>query len=280
MPQQSQEDQKIRELIKDFQSYKTVAALRQWEKSNRDVIKTSPWRVKEHFDTHWAAVTGENYFLGITDIDIPRLQQKQRPGRINPKETDYKTERIFSVINWKKTTYARGKGSEKEFFENYEISGIHSEDNRYRLIAKKCTPDQIQYVIGEELAEKILSSKKKSGKLNNLNHPVMIEGHWEVMFSEKSSKWEKEDVEIQHEGRCLQIQRGVPVILPGKYIEVNDNARHPVFMKSGDQPRKIIGWVQHFPSTTMREATELEYRQQKEEGDRITRMAREREEML
>lgn len=281
MPENSQQGSKTAQaLIDDFKPIKTQAALRQWEKLHRDEIKGSDFQTKELFDTKWKAVVGASYFVGITELDIPKLQHQAGGSRIDPAANLYKTERVFNSITWKRAVFTKGKGIEKETFESYEISGIHSEDERFRLIAIRCKPERVTDYLGNDLAKKVLAAKAKEGTIDGLELPIMVEGHWEVQFTAKGSKWDKNDVEIQWEGQCLQMQRSVPIILPGRYIEVNDHARYPFFMKVGDQPRKIVGWVQHFPCTPMREATKKEYDQQKAEGDHITKMARAAEEAI
>lgn len=283
MTQQSQDGlaAEAQELLEQFSKLKTEPALKQWERGNRDKLRKAPFAVREAFDGKWNEIVKEPYFQPVTDIDISQFvpREKDLPGRIDPNSKDYKTERVFVSIEWEKTTYYTGKGLEKETFVTYDLRGTHR-GGHARVIKLKCKPDRLQDHLGQEIAAKILSESKKNlrGKLEDLELPVLVEGYWEVRFAGRASKEEKEDVEIQWEGRCLQMQREVPVVLPGRYIEVVDNARHPVYIQNPNQPRKIVGWVSHFPYTTLREATRREYVTQKAEGDKITRALRRQEE--
>ena len=280
MAQDSREDAKVQELIKEFKSLTTQPALRQWEKSHREEIRKGAVYIKLKFDEHWQHIMGESYLVQVTEIDFNRLQmQKNIPGRIDPKGNNYKTERIFTKIEWKKNVTITGRGVAREEWITYELRGDHTL-GRARVMDTRCKPERLIDYLGETEAEKILKLPKKDvkGIIEGIELPIMVEGHWEVLFGGKGSKFDKDDVEIQWEGQCIQAQRQVPVILPGKYIEVLDNARYPVFMKVSDQPRKIVGWVQHFPFTTMREATKEEYDTMKAEGTRVTKMLRVAEE--
>ena len=102
----------------------------------------------------------------------------------------------------------------------------------------------------------------------------MVEGYWELLFAAKASQYDKEDPEISCEGHCLQVQRDVPTILPGRFIAVNDDAVHPIYVKVGDQPRKAVGSKKHFPATVLREVTKKEYDDMFIEGNRVTALAR------
>jgi hypothetical protein len=279
MAQESHKGKEAQELIKQFTGLKRSVSLKQWEKLHRDQLQKAPFEVKDAFDRHWTAVTGASYWTPVTDIPVPQLSSHELPGRIDPKSRAYLTQRTFTSIRWKKHVYTTGKGLEKETHYRYELSGDHSHGNT-RFIAKKCKPERIVDYLGTGLSDQILEAGKTDdqGEITGLNHPVSIEGHWEVRFSGKASKDDNEWVELQHEGRCLQIMRNEPVILPGGFVEVNDNATHSVFVQTPEQPRKIIGTIQHFPCTVLREATEREFRAQKEEGDRITRAQRKMEE--
>ncbi|KKK59955.1 hypothetical protein LCGC14_3029200, partial [marine sediment metagenome] len=271
MSEKSQADPKVQELIDEFQAIKFEPGLRQWEKANKERLKSAHVSAMLAFITHWDGIVGGEYLVSVTDIDIPTLQQKQLADRIDPQESDYKTKRIFTSITWKKRSFVVGKGLEKETFHQYHLSGVHTK-GRSRIINPKCKPERLVDHLGEKVAKKILQSKgtsggtvdrieipskKKKGEQSTeaLQLPVMVEGYWEVKFAGKATEEDKNDVEIQWEGRCLQMQREVPVILPGRYIEVNDHAYHHIFMKIGDQPRKIVGKKNHFPATILRECT-------------------------
>lgn len=104
------------------------------------------------------------------------------------------------------------------------------------------------------------------------------QGFWEVLFSSKGSPNDPDDVTLTLNGECLQIQRNVPVIIPGPFLEVCDHGVYPVYHQEPGKDRKIVGSVKFFPYTTMRQASEEEYKKMKASGDRITKDAREKQE--
>lgn len=105
-------------------------------------------------------------------------------------------------------------------------------------------------------------------------------GFWEVIFSAKSNPDDQDDVTLGLNGAVLQIQRSQAVIVPGPYLEVADHGRFPKYTQTPEESRKITAWIQFFPYTVLRTATEAEYNAMKTKGDKTTRDAREREESL
>lgn len=103
-------------------------------------------------------------------------------------------------------------------------------------------------------------------------------GFYEVLFSSKGSPNDPDDVTLTLNGECLHIQRNVPVIVPGPFLEVADHGVYPVYHQEPGKDRKIVGSVKFFPYTTLRQASEEEYRKMKASGDKITRDAREKQE--
>lgn len=104
------------------------------------------------------------------------------------------------------------------------------------------------------------------------------EGFWEVIFSAKGNPHDPDDVILTVNGECLQIQRNVPVILPGRYLECADHGTYPVFKQLPNEPRKIVSHVKFFPYTVLRIVTKADYDKMKREGDRLTKEQREKEE--
>lgn len=105
-------------------------------------------------------------------------------------------------------------------------------------------------------------------------------GYWEVIFQPKGRPDDPDDVNLVHNGECLQMQRDIPVILPGPFLEVADHGVYPTYIQMPGQSRKIGGYVKFFPYTVLREATKEEYFAMKAEGDKATAEARQREEMV
>ena len=266
-------------LIEEFKQLKTEPGLLQWErKIGRDKIKEADFEVKDAFDKHWTIITGSSYFTAVTDIEMPTAHKLPAPGRIDPKSSNYKTSRRFHTIFWTRNVWSTGKGFEREEHKSFDLSGLHGEDDQHRIIVPRCKPERLHEHLGEELAKKISSNQKKGkGEIKDIEVDVMVEGHWEVLFAGKGSTEDKEDPELSVEGHCLQVQRDVPVILPGRFVEANDNATHPIYVKVGDQPRKAIGSKKHYPTTVLREVTKKEYDEMYEEGNLVTQLARKNE---
>jgi hypothetical protein len=282
MPKQGQEDKKSQELLADVLDITHEASLRKWEQANRDRLMAcqSVW---PEFNDHWTKVTGNPYFQPITTIaDIPQgvFKKEQSPGRINPKSKDYKTVEVFKEIIWEKRL--QSIGSKKKRFTFFTLKGLTLKNGTERIIAQNIRPERVSQYIGKKLADQIRSDAKtkSEGRINKLELKVEVEGFWEVIFAPRGSKEDPLDVTLNWEGQCLQMQRNVPVILPGHYLEVADNATYPVYIQTPEQSRKITGHVQFFPYTVLREATYEEYLAMKREGDRITRETRRKEEQI
>jgi len=274
----------VMEFIEAFASIQNEAVLRQFEHTNRGRIQDLPSCWMKWNET-WQRVTGTPYFKAITETPIK--SSLAGGSRVDPKSRNYKTLIRFKQIDWNKTLEQYGRRKKGIV---YALRGIPVEDDQYRSIIHKTSQNQLIKLVGEEISERIIEDSKGTNFQGSITHlgkgkdktPLDIEvecwGYWEVLFAPASGKDDFREVVLQWEGQCLQIQRNVPVILPGYYLEVNDNATYPVYTQTPEQSRKITGYVQFFPCTVMREATEKEYFIMKKQGDRITREARRREE--
>jgi len=270
-------NKKEQELVERFTKLDQEASLRKVEEAIREDIALGSPELKSLFDQHWIKVTGGSYYQPITMISPQSSRDAALPGRIYPKASNYLTERVFTEIWWKKHTAERGKGLDKETLIRFELGGKHTQ-GRQRVIHHKCKPHRLASMLGEKLAQQILEESKKAtkGVIKDLNQPIMVEGYWEVIFAAKGSPSDKEDVELQWEGDCLQIMRQKPVVLPGHYIENADNGFYYKYLQLPDQPRKIEAIVYHFPYTVLREATREEFLKMKAAGDKKTKEDRER----
>lgn len=99
-------------------------------------------------------------------------------------------------------------------------------------------------------------------------------GYWEVSFQPKGSPEDPTNVTLSLNGQCLHMQRGVPVILPGPFLEVADNGAYPVYVQLPNQPRKVTGYRMHFPYIVLRRCTRNEYESMLADGNAKTAEAR------
>jgi len=104
------------------------------------------------------------------------------------------------------------------------------------------------------------------------------DGYWEVRFQPSGGPADPKTVTLAVGGQCLHIQRDVPVILPGPFLECADNGTYPVYIQLPNQPRKITGYRMHFPYIVLRRCDKAEYEQLLDDGNKKTAEARKREE--
>lgn len=109
---------------------------------------------------------------------------------------------------------------------------------------------------------------------------VSAEKYYRVTFNHKSNPNDEDDVTLIVNGETLVLQRGVEVIIPGRYKECADHATYPVFRQRPNEARKQIGTVMVFPYSLMGEATEQEYLELLREGNKKTREAIEADKKL
>jgi hypothetical protein len=145
-------------------------------------------------------------------------------------------------------------------------------------IEYKLDRDQLEFRLGKRIADMITSQKGPSGTVSGLDDVIPVIGYWQVQFAPKGSPADTESVILSWEGICLQIERGKRVVLPGYYLEVSDNGIYPLYKQNPEHPRKIVAWVQFYPYTVMREATEAEFLDTKARGDLLRREAQRLEE--
>ena len=107
---------------------------------------------------------------------------------------------------------------------------------------------------------------------------IADDGYWEVRFQPKRSPTDPNNVTLSYNGQCLHIQRDVPVILPGPFLEIADHGTYPVYIQLPNQPRKVTGYRMHFPYIVLRRCTRAEYEEMLSAGNKTTAEARKREE--
>ena len=98
-----------------------------------------------------------------------------------------------------------------------------------------------------------------------------IEKYWHVMFSDKTSPNDTDDVELSVNGETLVIQRGVKVIIPDRFKVCADNATYQQFTQVPGKPRKLRGTIKVYPYQLMGEASQKEFFDLKRKGDRKTK---------
>jgi hypothetical protein len=264
-------------LIKEFTGIVKRDALELYERAHQKQIMEASIYVRDAFDKHWKSVTGNFYFSPIT---LRAKSDGPEPGTLHPKSIKYRVRRTFSKIRWKKNLNEIPiRSGETRKIISFDTFGT-MENGVEVAIERNVEPNALIAIVGETLTQQIV----KAGKTNfdgtiELSPPqdITIIGYWEVIFSPKSAEQDPEDVTLTHNGNCLQIKRNEKVVLPGYYLEIADNGTYPRYIQTPEQSRKVVGWVQFFPYTVLREASESEYLKQKKEGDRLTAEARRRE---
>lgn len=268
-------------LIKEFSGIKRRDELEQYEKAHQKAIAESSIYVRDAFDKHWKTVTGNFYYSPIT---LRPSVSDRGATTLHPKSVNYRVKRLFSKIRWKKyVNEIPIKGGETRKITSYDLFGVMV-DGQEVTIERNINANQFPAVVGEQVTQSLSKVTKGSVMEGSIDldppQDIAIIGYWEVIFAPSSSKEDPEDVTLTHNGNCLQIKRQEKVVLPGYYLEIADHGTYPKYIQTPEQSRKIVGWVQFFPYSVLRESTEEEYLIQKREGDRLTAEARRREREL
>lgn len=271
---QTEEEEK--EFIGKFSRISKEPILRAFEENHRKEIAESSLTVRDTFDQKWKKVIGNSYYQPATTI-----QQIPVPGkdteRIDPRSKNYRANVIFNRIIWNKI---RRKIS-KRFVDLYILKGEEAATGKVRPIFQNLDTNRLKEIMGEEDAARILKDavgkdKKPEGEIKG-TFELEVEGYWEVQFSPQKDPNDPINVRLMWEGQCLIMKRMVPVVLPGFYLEVADNAMRDHFIQTPKTGRKKVGTVQEFPYTTFRPAHMDEYLAQKAAGDKIMKAVRGRE---
>jgi len=265
MPTKDSQEQPDEKLIDEFKRIAAEGILRDYEKKNRDRINEASFITKDAFDKQWVKVTGNSYYQPVTTVQPPQATfGKNNTERSDPRSRKYQASVVFSRIEWNKVKRKIGK----KFKDLYVLDGDVKETGQQRPIYQNLDIDRLKYVVGPENAEKIVSMKVDHGEIKGV-FDLKVEGYWEVNFSPAKSENDPIDVRLIWEGQCLIIKRMLPVVLPGFYLEVADNATRDHFIQTPQQGRKKIGVIQEYPYTVFREASRDEFLAQKASGDRV-----------
>ena len=97
------------------------------------------------------------------------------------------------------------------------------------------------------------------------------ERYFEIVFSQKRDTNETEEVQLIVQGNPLQLLRGVPTIVPERYLNAAKDAVGVRYRNVQGKDRKVRTEVQTYPYTVIREVTEEEYIELKRKGDELAR---------
>lgn len=112
---------------------------------------------------------------------------------------------------------------------------------------------------------------RKSKKSKTVKKEAPKEKYYRVIFMDKSSPNDTDDVELSVNAETLVIQRGVEVIIPERFKVCADNATYQQFKQVPGKPRKLRGTIKVYPYQLLGEATESEFIKMKRQGDKQTR---------
>lgn len=268
---ESQDDDKF---ISEFKSMSQQAQMRTYEKNNRDRIAEASFRVRDAFDQRWKKVIGVNYYQPMTTVTPATVPIERK--RFHPKGKNYRELVTFSRVIWQ---MIRRRISKKDV-ALYILQGETAGNGMVRPIFQNLDANRLKAVLGAEAAGKILDASQDEesadGELKG-TFELEVEGFWEVQFAPMGDQNDSVDVRLMWEGQCLIMKRMVPVVLPGYYLEVADNAMRDKYIQNEKVGRKKIGQVQQYPYTVLDTATMEQYLKQKAEGDKIMRDIRDRE---
>jgi len=129
-----------------------------------------------------------------------------------------------------------------------------------------------------------ITPKKKRGrkpaskgefKSNGGNQPSTtdkyVERYYRVRFHEKAVDHDTDNVPLCLNGEVLNIQRGVEIILPGRFKEVADQTVYPKFSLNPGEDLKVKAKIKTYGYDVLGEATADEYFEKKAVGDLKTR---------
>lgn len=269
-----QEGSQTQEHINEFIRIADEKILRSYEEKNRDRIIDAPAEVRFSFDEVWRKITGKPYFQPVTSLRTSKVLTGRNDTEAgDPKSCKYREARPFTNISWIRRRQKIGK----RMRPSYTFHGDDAETGTSRQLYANLSEERVRNIFGTEISRKVFEDKNNEGTLRE-DVDLSVEGFWQVLFTPKQDPNDTRDVELLWEGQVLLIERMKPVVLPGFYIEVADNATKAQYIQTPEESRKIISYVQKYPYTVQRRATIEEYIKMKTEGDRITREAHRRRE--
>ncbi len=100
---------------------------------------------------------------------------------------------------------------------------------------------------------------------------VPEEKFYRVLFSEKSSPNDTDDVQLHVNGETLVIQRNKEVIIPERFKVCADNATYQQFSQKPGKPRKLRGTIKIYPYQLMGDATLNDFQKMRSVGNKQTK---------
>lgn len=116
-----------------------------------------------------------------------------------------------------------------------------------------------------------LVKKPKTDDLQARKQARPKEKYYRVMFMEKTSPNDTDDVELAVNAETLVIQRNVEVIIPERFKVCADNATYQQFKQVPGKPRKLRGTIKVYPYQLLGETTEEAFIKMKRMGDKQTK---------
>lgn len=96
------------------------------------------------------------------------------------------------------------------------------------------------------------------------------ERYYWVRFHAKSNPSDTAHVELSVNCETLIMQRERDVVLPERFVRHCQTCRYPDERQVPGQPRKVVGWIQTYPFSILREGTYDEFKRQRKEGTEKT----------
>jgi deoxyribodipyrimidine photolyase len=158
--------------------------------------------------------------------------------------------------------------SPEQIFSNQGLPYKSEQTARDAIVKKNLDPNKYKVASYED------------GYVINRKVEVDAGKYYKVVFSHKQNPSDQDDVTLTVNGETLLMQRGVPVIIPGRFKECADHATYPQFTQKPNEARKQVGTVMIFPYSLMGEATEKEYQKQLADGNRKQKKALEADSKL
>lgn len=262
--------------VDKFNSIEIESLIRAFEIKERDKISNAPLDVRDSFDRKWRELTKQSYFQAITTVQqvMAPFDGKNDTRRSDPRSLNYREPIAFIKFFWQKIRRKRGK----KMYDFFIIEGLTAQGKRRPLFGG-ISVERLFMVFGDKIATRIIADSKKEGRGElEESMELSVEGYWEVQFAPQRDSNDEKDTRIFIEGVCLRMQRMVPVIVPGFFLEGADHTTKPIFTHEPGRGRQKVGSIQKYPYTVLRQATMEEYLVQKAKGDAEQREHERREE--
>lgn len=157
------------------------------------------------------------------------------------------------------------KSQEPEIITNKEGKPFETERAAQFALEKKNLKGTHEVVPAPEGNGFLISKKKEP------TGPVPYkEKYFFVTFSAKTDKYQPDDIVVTCNSEILVMQRTVKTIVPQRFLGIIDCATYPELTQKPGQPRKIVAYVTKYPYMNHGEATEQEFNNFRNAGNRKT----------